>query len=1009
MIDFKPLKLRSKFASIGTNKLATALGSRVTVEIDFYVHLEIINADLAFGDGDNVIYSNGTYDFILAGFKPGMIIVVDTVSDVNDGTYEIISVTSNALFVAEPSSGSGSSSTSVEFTEELTVVGDIHDTTPVTAIDYYFGLVKNGDSASYNSLLDGEEQKYRKTGLDATAMNTYALDIFNTNKSWVTGTTTEQALTTIEETGVGTSGASYGYEQCFRISHTFHVSPAVLRAWEDANENLDVSLIDWLYQSASIYFVPRIVAGWSPSGSEHTSDNGNIASVLQDGDVGFYGEYRNGGTPNYTISTPIAYASSTSDVLEQLSINDVTTFEFTIAKATGNFGVNHRFDVYVFVVPDDADVQNNGNDVWTNFDVSNVFQTEGAGTISHNRIASCVVDYTDATHAKVTCTYTGHTSMEGKKFFIFVDVGELNSDQATNDQHTLDVAYGDFAKYIDTDDLIVTPGIKINEHSTNDEGKAYTDKKGWIEDGILATMYFDIAKLTGLTNEYGALIDTVEFSIDCEHQTDSTRNFNLESVSIPLPSNTTRGFQLYTGDPKNYKILEELTGDADYRKYKLQCATKLRWEEWSIQANADPDFSNPNANWSAYDFPPDWKIYLNIKINVNLEKTSDATDTETFQYIHKANIRIKDYEEYSGCEKIGLIETFHAVTGANLNGKLAPNANTLVKYTVTGKSLFPCIYENITSGSGECEYEQLSSGSGSFAVGDGDISTCPEYYGILELYKPNSGNALNIRQISTLWDTETGSPWIGPVATNKAAIIAYPYASPPRIEVYATLDVTQLQTTSQYYVSGRLGRAAQTICDASIMDYLPHPILFYSNLAITGFTEAELLIFVESQEITVMNEISSIVGDTVTFTSGKFGGIKIVCSVDAIEDVTAGDTYTNAALVGLTIQDFLFFQEFDGLELTTVAGTGFNSGTGTILGTAGLTDIKITFHASLFSANLVAATTYTDNLLIGLTEADVMIFCNGIEYTHLGATISGNTITFPSALTGRLKVCKVNP
>lgn len=1008
MVDLVSLDIKSKFATSGTNKLTGGVGSRITATFGFIVHLEVVNADLGFGDGTNAIYSNNALNFISAGFKVGMVIEVVTATTTNDGTYIISGVTSNTIFVVPYASGSGSGSSGVEFTEEITLVGSIHDTTPVSSVDYYFGLVKNGEGAAYLSLFDGEEQHYRKTELNASSLNTYSLDVFSTNKSWVTGSVSEQALTTITEKGIGTSGASYGYEQYFEITHTFHINPSVARAWEDANGDLSQALIDWLAAGASIYFVPKVVAGWEPGGSEHTTDSGNINAWVQSGDVGYYGEYRNGGTPNYSISTPAVFESSSGDELNIISWNDDTTVTFRIEKSTGSFNSNHRFDLYLMVVPDDAAAQNNVNTVWQNYDVSNVFLTEGAMAVSDNKILNASVDSIDSNHVEVTFDVDGSASMEGKKYLIRVDIGDTTiTSQALNDHHQLEVAYNEFQKYIDTDGLFVTNGILINEHSNNEESLANTDYKGWIEDGLLATYYFDISKQTGIDDQYDAYIDNVEFSIDVEHQIDSTRNFNLEKFNIPLPSNTTRGFQLYSGDPKNYKILSELTGDADYRKYLLQVATKLRWEEWSLLGNADPDFINATNNWSDYDFPPDWKVVLNINTTVNLTNTDDENDTEVFMHTQKVDIGIKNYEEYIGCEKHGLIETFHSVTGQNLNGKLAPNANTLVKATFTGKSLFPCIYQNITSGSGECEFDQIKSGSGSFEVLEGDVDDCPFYYGILEINQPVAGNPTNIRQISTLYDTEAGSPWIGPVSTNKAAIITYPYASPPRIEVYATLDQSALSQSVNYYVSGRLGRGAQTICDASIMGFVADTNTF-SDTAINGFTESDLLVFVGAKERIVMGQVISVVGSTITFTGSFSDAIKVVCAKDIIEDTTSDDNYQNNDLIGLSINDFLFFTGNDGLELTSKSGTIFTSGTGTIQPTGNPVDIRISFHEALISTSVSSATSYSNNALIGLSEIDVMIFVNGIEYTHLGATISGNTITFPFSVTGPLKVCKVN-
>jgi hypothetical protein len=998
MIDLLNLELTDKYSTTGTNKLTGNTGSKVIATIDFIVHWELIGVDVEIAAGSNVINSNDGSDFIQAGFKVNdTFTLVGSTSD--DGDYIISGISQYTLFISSADSTSGP----ITFVGESSVIVDIHGTTPINTIDYYFGLVENSGGAVYTSLLDGELQHYRKTGLDASGASNYTLDVFTTNKSWVTGSVTEQAATKIYEMGIGTSGASYGYEQQFRIEHEFHISPAVLRAWEDANEELDVTLISFLNQSASLKFIPRITSGFAPSGSEHSTDTGNIGTFLQNGDVGFYDEYRNGGAATYSIADAIVYESSNNVVIDELAINDTVFCTFNLARTT-NFSVaNARFDLYVFVVPEDLDVQNNINTIWENYDVSNVFLEDGAAPASDNRISSAEVSIT-TDEALFTFDFTGQSSDDGKKYLIFVDVGEMGSDTSTNDHHTILIDYRDFSLFVDTSGLIETDGALVNEHSTNDLELAYTDYKGWIEDGLLTTMYFDVKQLVGISNEFTSTLVDVEWSIDAEHQSDSTRNFNLESTTLTPSTSSTRNYKLYTGDPKNYAILTTLTPDGVYNKYVLQMAQKLRWETWALQGNADPDFVNATKNWSTYDELPDWKIYINVKLNVTL---TDGTIDETYQYVRKIEARILNYDEYNGCERTGEIETYHAVSGQSLQGNLHPTVNTIVKGIFYGESLFPCIYNGV-SGSGSCEYEQLSSGSGSYSSGGGAISECPDYYGILELDVINQGSPTTIRQISTvITDTESPTPWIGDLPTNMALLVAYPYASPPRIEIIATLNASLLNQNLTYKLSARLGRNSQTICDVSIMDYLISATT-YQNTILTGYSADDLLIFNAQIEQTVRGNVISIVGDTITFGNPISEGLKICCSANAIMDTTAADTYSNASLIGLSQDDFLFFVESTGFEMTSIATTTFVSGTGTI----GLLnigdDIKISFHQAIISDTITASNTYVDNSLIGLSEIDVMIFVNGRERTQAGATISGNTITFPTPLTGTIKVCKVN-
>jgi hypothetical protein len=398
--------------------------------------------------------------------------------------------------------------------------------------------------------------------------------------------------------------------------------------------------------------------------------------------------------------------------------------------------------------------------------------------------------------------------------------------------------------------------------------------------------------------------------------------------------------------------------------------------------------------------PLDWYIYLNIKITCDLD---NGTIQDELIHRRKVRLRIKNYDD--GLID-GEIQTYNASNLVNVNQQIVPGANTKVVGVFEGYHLFPCIYTPVQdSGSGSVDYVQTDSGSGSFSNGEGDLATCPEYYGILEIDIPNGGPT-SIKQISTLYNADTGV-WIGPMSTNKARLIAYPYASPPRIEIDATLDYNYLSTSLPYYkLSARLGRVAETICDVSIMLNTEKNVTTISNGGINGFTINQLLVFASDDENTCAN-ISSVSGTTITFINPVRGGIKIVCTKDVIVDTNAADFYTNASLVGLTIDDFLLFNGSLGIEQTTRTGVSFNSGTGTLTG-VGSGPIKITFHEALISDTVSAVTSYTDNLILGYAPQDVMIFVNGIEQTHRGATISGDTITFPSSVTGSLKIVLVN-
>jgi hypothetical protein len=521
---------------------------------------------------------------------------------------------------------------------------------------------------------------------------------------------------------------------------------------------------------------------------------------------------------------------------------------------------------------------------------------------------------------------------------------------------------------------------------------------------------FGLKKLVGDSNNWTCTLNSVNVNITVEHATDSTRNFVLESLDLSNPENTTRGYLLNSTDPKNYLIFNELTADTDYRYYALQYATKLQWMDWST-ITADSDFTTSTNNWSLYDLPPNWSIILNVVVTADLV---NGDDSETYERTHKIGLNVKNYDRYANCEIIGQITTYVASTSGNLGGQISKTENTTVIGSFYGEELFPCIYQELNSNSHEatdCEYEEILSGSGSYSNGEGNLANCPDYYGILEIDIPN-GSPATIDQISTIIEPASTTKWLGEMAVNRAKLIAYPYATPPRIDIIATLDYTLLDTSLPYYkLSARLGKAAPTICEVSIMQNIENDTDSFSSSALDGFTTISILVFNAGDELTTI-AAATLAGDTISFNPAISRFLKVCCSKDAITGTTSGaGQFTNASLVGLDVDnDFIAFVGNTGVEITTLGTTTFNSGTGTIGGVSLNKPIKISFHQTLISDTVSGVTTYSSYLLMGLTIQQLMIFVNGVEQTSNGITALSDSgvITFPTSVTGLLKIILVN-
>jgi hypothetical protein len=549
-------------------------------------------------------------------------------------------------------------------------------------------------------------------------------------------------------------------------------------------------------------------------------------------------------------------------------------------------------------------------------------------------------------------------------------------------------------------------GISVNEHSSNELERSFSNYNGWIEDGVLFSNTFSIYKLGGYSHELDISFRNAVVKIEVENSSNSSRNFTLEEFTLLPPNQDTgRTFLLPTGDEKNDLLIEEVIDTSGFTTYTIKYATKLRWETWFTQANADPDFNPATRDWSEY-ITGDWSIKMNMYFNLRGDDSSTG-DSYTFVVKHGTSVGIKTYDDYDNCEITGIIETFHEPTMTDLSGYLSKTANTFVRATFYGKKLFPCVWNP----SSECEYTQILSGSGSASDSNGEIDAlgCPELYGIIELDDLQSGGINFIRQISTMYDPETDTPFIGESGV-RAKLTLYPYATNPCAVVEAVIDVDLIDLSREYKLSARIGEYSQTICMVAIIySGNGEDFLTYVNNDLIGFFEKDLLIFANGINQDSFGNILTFSPPTIIFKA-PVSYLKICCaSAGRIDDTKAGASYVNASLIGLDECDFLFFTA-NGKEATTLAGYTFTSGTGTMAYTGNDGDIIIDFKPAIVCTTLSAQTSYTSPLLSGLTLQDLLIFSAGFELTSIDyVTISGSTITFPyGAITGKIKICLVN-
>ena len=1008
MIDIKSIEILDSQNTTGTTALKGNAGMKLTASIEFYVHWEVENTSLDFLD-DTITANNVSTDFIAENFKPDDIIqVVGTTS--NNGTYQVVAVpTSDKLVCQAYGSGSGSGSASTLFTTETASSGSVYGITPVKALKFFYNLIENSSSVNFASIIDGETQVFATGYNDFDSTPTKALAVNSVNKSWVTGTTSDLALNEVQYLGLGGSSVSTGYEQAFTATLVFYIAPVLLEGYLDGNDEFNINQNPEFYQNACLRFVQSWEASFDGTAYYHNTGQGNEATWNNIfADTGWINERGNGGVSDYTLSS-ITLADQYGNAVTEIGYNSDTEITAVINDANSVFDFNTNFEVSLWEMPNQADYQNNTSTMFTNFDVSRVYLSQLDGTQSNNNL-EVTVNASGAT-ATLTITVSADTNNIGRRYALFV----ATQDSSFTNYNLSNVAsvlltQGERVYNVAVDGIFDCPqGVKINEHPTNDPDKGFTNYEGWVEDDILSTMEYSLAK----TTDDGRIVrqSTVNYQIMAIHATDSTKDFVIESKDFTLGTDLGRG---YTGLPlgdenKNKFYLQQIQNTSTRIYYKIEAGQILGYEYWqSLNVNS-ADFPNATKSLSEYQDNPNYSLEIWFNIGADLvDSVSGLTEDVTFRrrVLLSANAYDEFYDSRIDKNIYGVVST-SLQDGTSLGTSISTTENTYVTGTFYGKELFPCIWVE-GSGSGSGSYSYSSSLSNSYSYSDSYIlPDCYDFWGSLTLDSIITGGRSNVDICSTEYSNNLTSAWVG-----QPTIVQYPYMNPPRVEVRGIIDVNEIGAKQQYDITARLGEKRKTLCTTSIITTTDATT--YQNNELIDYTEEGLLVFFNRRE--KFNDGSfSLNSATGTITVGDVQGYtKICCSIDPITTTLSNDsTYSNPSLVGLSSNDFIAFN--NGLEKTTASGFSFTSGTGEMdFGTLLNGELKISFHVALVTDTLSSQTTYTNAALIGRTLNDILIFVNGNENTTTsGGTFtsidsSTGTLTFSSAQSGTIKVVEVS-
>jgi len=322
--------------------------------------------------------------------------------------------------------------------------------------------------------------------------------------------------------------------------------------------------------------------------------------------------------------------------------------------------------------------------------------------------------------------------------------------------------------------------------SENVVGESVLD--GIIQDDILCRLPFRIKKDGSVT------FQKIEFGIEA-FNVGLNSEFVLEKYEIDLTSfptdvngvqqfdfDQTRGFKMNPGNNKNWvKVKRESAMDtAEFNGYIAYFATRLRYEDWILNQLTPGAFFNENElnkglnnDWVNYINTQGWVINLYTKINASV-------NGDLLQYKNQFKMKFSDYDTNSNIDVTH--KYFRNSDNVLLNIGTDPD---------TGKPLGVILANEPTRI--EIEFDILGDGTW-------DLATT---YAVISIEIDRGSGRMDMRQLSSVWDSETDNPLIPVAGQTKLKIETD--VTQKILKASCLVDPDLLEDGAKYRITGRVG------------------------------------------------------------------------------------------------------------------------------------------------------------------------------------------------------------
>ena len=489
----------------------------------------------------------------------------------------------------------------------------ISGTSILDGLVYKFGLVPNGDPASYN-WIDGNEQAYSVGGLTPGVAK--PMNKVGSICGWQTGVAQAQYI--------GAQDAK-GTLRRYKISHEFIITPF----YQDGEKpNLQNNI------------APSIFAGTNSLNYVFQAEfrnfltNPNCSKLVEEitplGNVKWFNESLQGINEYSLIS--LEYDGDPNGCLKAGVTTQVCA---TIFSSSGNFTPTSKVGAYVSLLPDSGDYSNQTDSFVDNWEydcfIGNV-GNNGVLSIS-NPIRSYMFSYISANRIEICIDVNFSPGVTDQDCYLIAFDVSNNAASQQSDKTMLLIDSKTFDYSACVPDLLEVKNLGFYDHVSNvNVHTPTTDYKGHVEDGITAC--FDFC----LDLDKGAFLDNLDIKL-IAHNPNTGDIFNIDSYNMPLINqvivpngpynvqqitlNSSQGFNLSNGSQYNFKKITTVGVDGNLAKYEACIGLKMCWQDWVALPGADSVFydnsennNGLNSNVSNYNLINGYQLKVAICHNV---------------------------------------------------------------------------------------------------------------------------------------------------------------------------------------------------------------------------------------------------------------------------------------------------------------------------------------------------------------------------------------------------------